>query len=70
MKHTYRVLRQMTGDKPYLPGDTRDLTPAEAKHLVALGVLKDLGPVKTEAEKAAPAHANKQAPAVKNKSRT
>jgi hypothetical protein len=67
MKHTYRVLRQMTGDKPYLPGDTRELTPADAKHLVLLGVLEDLGPVAVE--KAAPEHANKLAPSVKNKSR-
>lgn len=79
MNHSYRVLRAMQGDRNYAEGDTRELTPAEAKHLVDLGVLKDLGPVKegkasadeaapdSEGKKQAPAPANKQAPEPANK---
>ena len=61
MTNTYRVLRAMTGDKPYAVGDTRELTPADAKHLLNLGVLEPV--------KAAPEYANKQEPAPSNKSR-
>jgi len=41
-KKTYRVLRQLDGDKQYLPGDTRELSPADAKHLVDLGALVEI----------------------------
>jgi len=64
-KHTYRVERHMIGDKPYAPGDTRDLTPAEAAQMVKVGALTDLGPAK--AEKAEAEAENKAEPEVENK---
>ncbi len=73
MKHTYRYLRPMLGDRDYAEGDTRELAPSEAKHLVDLGVLEDLGPVKDtrddSGEKEAPPAQNKAAPPHANKSR-
>jgi hypothetical protein len=60
----YKVLRQHDGDKQYWEGDKRTLPAADAKHLVDLGVLKE---IKAKAEaaplnKAEPAPANKAAP--------
>jgi hypothetical protein len=49
----YEVLREMQGDKDYKPGDIRDLSEADAKHLVGLGVLRKI------ATKAAPPLKNK-----------
>jgi len=71
-KFTYKVLRQMDGDKQYFEGDTRELTEAEAKHLVDLGVLKKVGAAKSEAapmNKAESAPANKAETAPAKKSR-
>lgn len=59
---TYRVIRTMDGDRRYEAGDTRELDPNDARHLVALGALV---PVDTKVE-AAPA--NKAATAPANKS--
>lgn len=72
-KHSYRVERHMIGDKPYAPGDTRELTPAEAAQMVRVGSLTDLGPAKAAeaeavAEKAEPKPKNKAEPKVENKS--
>ncbi|ARS29074.1 hypothetical protein [Sphingomonas sp. KC8] len=66
-KHNYRVLREMDGEKSYVAGDERELDPNEARHLVDLGVLEDLGPVAEKSElglanKAAPPPINKTAP--------
>lgn len=58
--HTYRVLRQMDGDKQYFSGDTREMMAADAQPLVALGVLQ-----KIEKSEAAPR--NKAEPAPRNK---
>ena len=66
MKHTYRYLRPMRGDRDYMPGDVREMDAVEAKHLVDLGVVEDLGQIK---EKADPEHQNKAAPEHTNKSR-
>lgn len=49
--HKYRVVREHIGDKPYAVGDERTASPGDVAHLVP-NVLKDLGPVKAEAEKA------------------
>ncbi len=64
-KFTYKVLRQMDGDKQYFEGDTRELTEAEAKHLVDLGVLEKTGKAKSE-----PAAENKAEEAPANKVET
>jgi len=66
VKHTYRCLRPMRGDRDYMVGDVREMDAAEAKHLVDLGVVEDLGQIK---EKADPEHQNKAAPEHTNKSR-
>ncbi|MBY5689348.1 hypothetical protein HFO41_10985 [Rhizobium leguminosarum] len=58
-KVIYTVLRSHEGDKFYKEGDKRELSAAEAKHLVELGVLA----------KAEPTPQNKAAPAPKNKAR-
>lgn len=39
----YKVLRRHDGDKEYHDGDERTLTKADAKHLVDLGVLEEIG---------------------------
>jgi hypothetical protein len=39
----YKVLRRHDGDKEYHDGDERTLSKAEAKHLVDLGVLQEIG---------------------------
>lgn len=57
----YEVLREMQGDKNYKPGDHRDLSDADAKHLVDLGVLRKVGGKATRPAK------NKSAPALENK---
>lgn len=70
-KFTYKVLRQMDGDKQYFAGDTRELTETEAKRLVQLGALEKVGAAKSEPEpenKAEPAPANKAEPAPAKKS--
>lgn len=56
----------MRGDRDYMPGDVREMDAVEAKHLVDLGVVEDLGQIK---EKADPEHQNKAAPEHTNKSR-
>lgn len=66
MKHTYRYLRPLRGDRDYMVGDVREMDATEAKHLVDLGVVEDLGQIK---EKADPEHQNKAAPEHTNKSR-
>jgi hypothetical protein len=38
----FNVLRQHTGDREYLPGDTREALPAIVAHLVAAGVLEEI----------------------------
>ena len=57
----YEVLREMQGDKDYKLGDVRDLSEADASHLVSLGVLRKA------ATKAAPRLKNKAAPPLENK---
>jgi hypothetical protein len=50
----YSVLRQHTGDREYLPGDTREADPAIVAHLVAAGVLAEVKvepPVEVKAPK-------------------
>lgn len=61
---TYDVLRQHYGDKQYLKGDTRQADPAEVKHLVDAGVLRETKPEK--ADKSAANKAETASP--KNKS--
>jgi len=71
-KFTFKVLRQMDGDKQYFEGDTREMTEAEAKHLVSLGVLEKVGEAKSEPapqNKAEEARANKAEAAPAKKSR-
>lgn len=64
-KKTYRVLRPLDGDRFYRPGETREMFPADATHLVRLGVLEevtaeDAPAVEAEPEpKAEPAPENK-----------
>jgi hypothetical protein len=65
-KQKFRVLRRMDGDRLYEAGEEREMTAADAKHLVDLGVLEPIA-VKAEAtpqNKAEPAPANKAAPRV------
>jgi hypothetical protein len=38
---TYKVLRSHEGDRFYKDGETRELSTADAKHLVDLGVLEE-----------------------------
>lgn len=56
----FDVLRQHLGDRMYMPGDERELSEADAAHLVRQGVLK---------KKAEPKAANKAEPAPKNKAK-
>lgn len=60
---TYKVLRSHEGDKFYSDGDTRELSAADAKHLVDLGVLKEIA----EGEKMEGAPQNKAEKPAKNK---
>lgn len=55
-KTTYRVLREMQGDRIYAPGETRELRASDAAHLVVLGVLEKI-----------PARSAKVAAPLKNK---
>lgn len=48
-KKTYRYLRPLEGDRFYNVGDTRDMSPAEAKHLLDLGVIEEASSEKVEA---------------------
>lgn len=59
---TYKVLREHHGDKPYAPGDSRELAPSDAKHLVDLGVLEEAKAKKAPAakNKAEPPHSDKK----------
>ena len=38
---TYEVIRQHLGDRMYMPGDIREATEGDVKHLIANGVLKE-----------------------------
>ena len=58
----FNVIRQHYGDKMYSPGDTREASESEVKHLVDAGVLER---VAEKAEKAPVNKAEKAAP--KNK---
>lgn len=58
----FHVLRQHFGDKQYMPGDTREVSESDVKHLVDAGVLKKVS------EKAEPKPLNKaEKAAPKNK---
>lgn len=57
----FEVVRQHLGDKMYLPGDKREMSEDDAKHLVP-HVLR-----KASVSKAAPAPKNKAEPAPTNK---
>ena len=59
----FEVLRRHIGDKPYEPGDFREATESDVKHLVDGGVLRRVQ------EKAEPAPKNKAETAPKNKGR-
>lgn len=59
-KTTYDVKREHLGDKAYVTGDTRDLDPNDAKHLIELGVLEE----SKQAQKSDSAPANKARKAV------
>ncbi|WP_309086459.1 hypothetical protein [Chelativorans sp.] len=49
----FHVLRQHYGDKQYLPGDTREASEGDVKHLVDNGVLSKEAPkAKAEAKPA------------------
>lgn len=39
----YKVLVRMDGDRLYEAGDTRELNANDARHLVALGALEEVG---------------------------
>ncbi len=41
-KKTYRVLRPMDGDRFYRPGETREMFPIDAAHLLRLGALVEV----------------------------
>ena len=38
----YRVLRDLDGDRFYRAGETREMLPADAIHLLRLGVLSEI----------------------------
>jgi hypothetical protein len=63
---TYKVLRRMEGDKLYAAGDTRELSKADAAHLVKLGVLEPVD-ADEDAAKAEAAPLNKMESAPLNK---
>lgn len=67
-QHSYEVLRRLDGDKVYEPGDTREMTEADAKHLVDLGCLRK-APADMAA-KSAPPPEDKAEPALHNKAAT
>lgn len=48
-KHTFHVMREMTGDKAYAEGDQRALSAVDAAHLVRSGALKPMGEKATAA---------------------
>lgn len=51
----FKVLRQHQGDKFYQPGDFREATEADVKHLIGTVLAKDEGPAPSnKAEAAAP----------------
>jgi hypothetical protein len=39
----YKVMREHLGDKFYLTGEQREANPVDVKHLVAKGILVELG---------------------------
>ncbi|AKG94518.1 hypothetical protein Shpa_7 [Paracoccus phage Shpa] len=49
----YKVTRQHTGDREYLPGDEREANPQVVAHLVAAGVLEEIKAEKPVEKKAA-----------------
>lgn len=57
----YTVLRRHDGDKPYHPGDSRELSSTDAAHLVKLGVLAEAKAEPASKNKAEPKAANKAA---------
>lgn len=59
----YRVLRHMIGDRPYVPGDIRDLGDISAAPLLASGAIEPIFEAKI-----APEPQNKIAPRNKRKS--
>ncbi|MDB5597388.1 MAG: hypothetical protein JWM36_4349 [Hyphomicrobiales bacterium] len=63
---TFKVLRRMEGDKLYDAGDTREMSKADAAHLVKLGVLEPVDTVEDEAKTLAPAPKS-EGPAASNK---
>ncbi|SFV33192.1 hypothetical protein SAMN05216456_1915 [Devosia crocina] len=58
----FDVLRQHYGDKQYWPGDVRDASEADVKHLLESGVLKR--------QKAEPKTQNKVEPPIETKRMT
>lgn len=63
----YKVLRRQEGDRLYEEGETRTLDTAEAKHLVDLGVLREIKADGSAKNKAEPKPANKAESALKTK---
>lgn len=65
----YTVLRHMDGDRPYAAGETRELSEADAAHLVRLGVLAPAGQKADQPaeDKAEPSAADKVAPVTSDK---
>lgn len=63
----YKVLRRQEGDRLYEEGEMRTLDAAEAKHLVDLGILREIKAEGTPKNKAESKPANKAEPASKNK---
>jgi len=60
----FHVMRQHTGDRRYVKGDTREAKEADVKHLIEAGVLSKEAPK----AKAAPKPKNKAESAPQNKS--
>jgi hypothetical protein len=60
-----KVLRHQTGDEAYEPGDTRELSLADAKRLEATGAVKIV--TKAPEAKKAPELKNKKEPVPTNK---
>ncbi|WP_207479563.1 hypothetical protein [Arenibaculum pallidiluteum] len=61
-KMTFRVMREMEGDRFYRAGETREMLPADAAHLLQLGALAEIdGKVEsTPLNKAEPAPRRKR----------
>jgi hypothetical protein len=74
----FKVLRALDGDRFYQPGETREMAPADAKHLVDLGALEEIkaserapepepAPTPQPEQKAEEPPLNKAEPAPQNK---